>query len=316
MKNRLIITISDVRGTRAFNVHQIAKKLILIIVLVIACIIGGAFWFIGELNDQMDNLKIEKQKEIEQKDKEIKLREDEIGDLNTKEKQLQAQNQFYSMQIQGKVEDIEALTSKLDNIEEMIGLRNEEEKMHEITKETRESIDQKLKMYMLTTIPNGVPLKDTRITSHFGYRIHPITKKKTFHKGIDLKASRKTPIYTTADGIVSFVENKDLGGFGRVVKIQHNFGFQTVYAHLNKINVKVGDVVRKNQEIGLSGNSGRSTAPHLHYEIRFGSMVLNPREFLRWNLDKYDDIFKKERRIQWESLVKLISEQYKMVQQL
>lgn len=309
MKNRLIITISDVRGTRAYNIHQIAKKLLAIIVLVVALVIGGSFWFIHELNNQMDNLRA-------QKEKEIKLREDEINELNEKERQLQAQNQFYSMQIQGKVEDIEALTSKLDNIEEMIGLRNEEDKLQEITKETRESINEKLKMYMLTTIPNGSPLKNTRITSHYGYRLHPITKKKTYHKGIDLKADRKTSVYATADGIVSFVEPKDLGGFGRVIKIQHNYGFQTVYAHLNKINVKVGDIVRKNQEIGLSGNSGRSTAPHLHYEIRFGSMVLNPKEFIKWNLGKYDDIFTKVRRIQWESLVKLINEQYKMVQLL
>ncbi len=309
MKNRLIITISDVKGTRAFNIHQIAKKLIVLVILVTTLIIAGAFWFIKELNEQMDDLKTQKEREIE-------LKEIEIETLNAKEKKLQAQNQFYSMQIKGKVEDIEALSSKLDHIEEMIGLKNQEDKKEEISKETLKAISEKLKLFMLTTIPSGAPLKESTITSRYGYRIHPITKKKTFHKGIDLRAKRKTPVYATADGVVSFVQSRDRGGFGKVIKIQHNFGFQTVYAHLNKTNVKVGDIIRKNQEIGLSGNSGRSTAPHLHYEIRFGSMVLNPREFIRWDFKTYEEIFKKERRIQWESLVRLINEQYRMVQQL
>ena len=307
MKNRLIITISDVHGTRAFNVHQIAKKLILLIILTVLLVIGGAFWFITELNEKMDNLKIQKQREIELKEKEISV-------LGEKEKKLQAQNQFYSMQIKGKVQDIEALSSKLDHIEEMIGLK-EDEKKEEITRETLESINDKIKMYMLTTIPNGAPLQSTKVTSNYGYRYHPILKKKKFHRGIDLKAKRKTPVYATADGVVSFVQPKNIGDFGRVIKIQHNYGFETVYAHLNKTNVKVGDIVRKNQEIALSGNSGRSTAAHLHYEVKYGSKILNPKEFIKWQLGNYDSILKNERRVQWESLVRLINEQHRMVQQ-
>lgn len=308
MKNRLIITVSDVHGTRAFNVHQIAKKLILLFILFIFIVIGGGFWFISELNDKMDNLKIKKEKEIELKEQEITL-------LGEKEKKLQAQNQFYSMQIKGKVQDIEALSSKLDHIEEMIGFKQDEEKKDEITRETLASINDRVKMYMLTTIPNGAPLESTRVTSNYGYRIHPITKKKKFHRGIDLKAKRKTKVYATADGIVSFVQAKNIGDYGRVIKIQHNYGFETVYAHLNKTNVKVGDIIRKNQQIGLSGSSGRSTAPHLHYELRYASKILNPKEFIKWQLGNYDKILKKERRIPWESLVRLINEQHRMVQQ-
>ncbi len=308
MKNRLIITVSDVHGTRAFNVHQIAKKLIVGIILFVILVIGGGSWFISELNDRMDSLRIQKEREIE-------LKEKEIDTLGEKEKKLQAQNQFYSMQIKGKVQDIEVLSSKLDHIEEMIGLKNEEDKKEEITKETLEAINEKVKMYMLTTIPNGAPLESTRVTSNYGYRIHPISKKKKFHRGIDLKAPRKTKLYAPADGVVSFVQPRNRGDFGRLIKIQHNFGFETLYAHLNKTNVKVGDIVRKNQLIGLTGNSGRSTAPHLHYELRYGSKLLNPKEFIKWQLGNYDRILKKERRVPWESLVKLINEQHKMVQQ-
>ena len=308
MKNRLIITISDVHGTRAFNIHQIAKKLIVVIILVVLSVIGGGFWFISELNTKMDNLKVQKEREIE-------LKEQEISVLGEKEKKLQAQNQFYSMQIKGKVQDIEALSSKLDHIEEMIGVKANEEKKEEITKETLESINDRVKMYMLTTIPNGAPLESTRVTSNYGYRIHPISKKKKFHRGIDLKAPKKTPVFAPADGIVSFVQPKNIGAFGRLIKIQHNYGFETLYAHLNKTNVKVGDIVRKNQQIALSGNSGRSTAAHLHYELRYGSKILNPKEFIKWQLGNYDSIFKNERRVPWESLVRLINEQHRMVQQ-
>ncbi len=308
MKNRLIITISDVRGTRAFNIHQIAKKLIVAIILIVLIVLSGAFWFINELNEQMDRLKEQKQKEIKQKEHEISI-------LTEKEQKLQAQNQFYSMQIKGKVEDIEALSSKLDQIEEMIGLKNGGDSKEEITRETLESISEKMKMYMLITIPNGAPLKFTSNTSGYGYRIHPLSKKKIFHRGVDMKAKMKTPVYATADGIVSYVQPKNIGSFGRVIKIQHNFGFETTYAHLNKTKVKIGDIVRKNQLIGLTGNSGRSAGPHLHYEVKYGSKVLNPNKFVKWGLDNYNYILKNERRVEWGSLVKLINEQHKMVQQ-
>ena len=310
MKNRLIITISDVHGTRAFNIHQIAKKLTLIIILVVIVVIAGGSWFISELNTQMGNLKAQKQREIE-------LKEKEIDTLVEKEKKLQSQNQFYSMQIKGKVQDIEELSSKLDHIEEMIGLKNEEEKKEEITKEALESLkNERIKEYVLKTIPNGLPLDSMEITSAFGYRIHPVSKKKKFHRGIDLKAKRNTPVYSTADGIVSFVQARNIGDFGRVIKIEHNYGFQTIYAHLNKTNVKVGDIVRKGDVIAFSGSSGRSTAPHLHYEVKYASMVLNPRDFMKWKIDNYETIFKQQRRVRWESLVSLIKEQYKMAQQL
>ena len=308
MKNRLIITVSDVHGTRAFNVHQIAKKLIVFIILAVVLVLGGSFWFISELNERMETLKSEKQREIE-------LKEQEITVLAEKEQKLQTQNQFYSMQIKGKVQDIEELSSKLDEIEEIIGLKFEEDKQEEIKKETLASINEKMKLYMLATIPSGSPLKTTRVTSGFGYRVHPTIGKKKFHRGIDLKADRKTSVFATADGIVSFVQANNIGDFGRVIRIQHNFGFETVFAHLNRTDVKVGDIVKKGQQIGLTGNSGRSTAPHLHYELRYASKVLNPRDFIKWQLDNYDTILKKERRVQWESLVKLINEQHKLVQQ-
>ncbi|RXK13152.1 peptidase [Halarcobacter mediterraneus] len=306
MKNRLIITVSDVHGTKAYNVHQIIKKLLVFIILFVVIVIGGGSWFINNLSDRLETLKT--QKEIE-----INSREKQINVLTQKEEKLQAQNQFYSLQIKSKVEDIDALSSKLDDIEAMIGLKDE--KIEQLTRETLDSISDNTKYFTLLTIPNGSPLKNTRVTSPYGYRIHPITKKKKFHRGIDLRAKMRTPVKATANGVVVYVRSRDIGGFGRVIKVQHSFGFMTIYAHLNKTEVKLGDVIRKGQVIGLSGNSGTSSGAHLHYEVRYGGKILDPKDFIKWNFKNYDKIFSKQRRVKWESLVKLISEQHKMVLQ-
>lgn len=301
MRNRLIITVSDVNSTKSYNIHQVVKKSIIIIIFLSILVLAGSFWFINFLSQEMDELKADKKKEIHS--------------LIEKEKKLQAQNLFYSMQIKGKVKDIEELSSKLDNIEEIIGIKKNDDK-GAIKRATLAQITSAQKMYMLNTIPNGSPLEETVYKSPFGYRIHPVTKKKKFHRGLDLRARLNTSVYATADGVVRFVRANNKGDFGRVIIISHNFGFETVYAHLNKTKVKIGDVIKRNQLIGLSGNSGRSTGPHLHYEVRYASKVLNPRDYINWNLKTYETIFNKQRRVQWESLVKLINEQHKLEQRL
>ncbi len=301
MKNRLIITVSDVNSTKSYNIHQVVKKSIIIIIFISILVLAGSFWFINFLSQEMDDLRA---------DKKI-----EMNLLIEKEKKLQAQNLFYSMQIKGKVKDIEELSSKLDNIEEIIGIKKNDEK-GAINRAILAQITSAQKMYMLNTIPNGSPLEETLVKSSFGYRVHPVTKRKKFHRGLDLRARLKTSVYATADGVVRFVQPYNKGDFGRVIIISHNFGFESVYAHLSKTKVKIGDVIKRNQLIGLSGNSGRSTGPHLHYEVRYASKVLNPRDYINWNLKTYETIFNKQRRVQWESLVKLIKEQHRLEQQL
>jgi murein DD-endopeptidase MepM/ murein hydrolase activator NlpD len=296
LKNRLIITVSDVNGTKSYNIHQLVKKLAIIITIVAIIVISGSIWLINYLNIKMDNLKIAKEKEIEI--------------LTLKENELITQNKLHAMKIKDKIKDIEELSSKLDDIEEIIGVKKVDE-ANPITRAQLAKITSSERIHMLRLVPNGSPLKKTKITAKFGYRIHPITKKRKFHRGIDLKAKRRTPIYVTADGVVRFVQSKNKGAFGRVVIVSHNYGFETVYAHLYKTKVKVGDVVKKGDLIALSGNSGRSTGPHLHYEVKYASRVLNPWNFIRWDLKNYENIFNKERRVKWESLVSLINQHKK-----
>ena len=171
------------------------------------------------------------------------------------------------------------------------------------------------KKFMLQNIPNGYPIKYIGISSKFGWRKHPILHKKEFHTGLDLRAKMNTPVYATADGIVEFAKYHKRSGFGKLLIIDHNFGFKTLFGHLNKIVVKNGDFVHKGELVAYTGNSGLSSGPHLHYEIRYIGVVLNPIYFLKWNLKNYNYIFKKEKKVKWQSLIKAMNNQKQLIQQ-
>lgn len=118
-----------------------------------------------------------------------------------------------------------------------------------------------------------------RFSSGFGYRTHPIFKIRKFHKGIDLTALKGSPIYSTAKGKVIIAANLN-DGYGNKVVIDHGFGYKTVYAHLHKIEVKIGQEMNLGDLIGQVGNTGISVSPHLHYEVRLNDVVINPLNFV------------------------------------
>ena len=128
--------------------------------------------------------------------------------------------------------------------------------------------------------PFDKPLKSAfRYTSPFGMRKHPISGEYKMHTGSDFAAGHGTPIYATADGVV--VHAGWSTGYGRLVKIRHEFGIETRYAHLAKLRVKEGDRVSRGDRIGDMGNSGRSTGTHLHYEVRVGGKPVNPMTYIK-----------------------------------
>ena len=134
----------------------------------------------------------------------------------------------------------------------------------------------KLNVYRIAIekTPFDIPVKETyRFTSGFGPRWGEM------HRGIDLAARSRAPIYATADGVVTRAGWN--GGYGRVVYIKHPFGIETRYAHLARIRVKKGQSVSRGQKIGDMGNSGRSTGTHLHYEVRVGGKAVNPMIFIK-----------------------------------
>ncbi len=116
------------------------------------------------------------------------------------------------------------------------------------------------------------------ISSVFGYRTDPMTKLRTMHKGIDFASSVGTPVYATGDGIVKSASYSS-GGYGREIIIDHGFGYTTLYGHLNSILVYKGQKIKRGMVIGNIGNTGKSTGPHLHYEVRLYNRAQNPKNY-------------------------------------
>jgi murein DD-endopeptidase MepM/ murein hydrolase activator NlpD len=117
-----------------------------------------------------------------------------------------------------------------------------------------------------------------RIASGFGYRIDPVYNVEKLHEGIDFSAKIGTPVYATADGTVEYVRTAK-EGYGKSIMINHGMGYKTRYGHLSKFVVKRGEKVKRGQLIGLVGNTGKSTGPHLHYEVHVKGNPVNPISF-------------------------------------
>lgn len=148
---------------------------------------------------------------------------------------------------------------------------------------------------MLASIPAIQPIaldQLTRFGSAFGYRIHPIYKIRKLHTGVDLTAPRGTPVHAAGDGIV--VRADWAGGYGNCVRINHGYGYLTLYGHMKKYIVKPGQKVKRGDIIGYVGSTGLSTSPHLHYEVRINGKPVNPVNFYYNDLtdEEYDEMIK------------------------
>jgi len=127
-------------------------------------------------------------------------------------------------------------------------------------------------------IPSVQPVGDLRFTSNFGIRSDPFTGGARMHAGVDIPGPVGTPIYATADGIIAVAERH--GGYGNLVEVNHGKGIATRYGHLSRITVAANTRVKRGQQIGLMGSTGRSTGSHLHYEVRMDGKAVNPVPFL------------------------------------
>jgi murein DD-endopeptidase MepM/ murein hydrolase activator NlpD len=134
---------------------------------------------------------------------------------------------------------------------------------------------------LYSAIPAIKPCSGT-MTDGFGVRMHPILHIRQMHEGLDFTTDVGTPVFATGDGVIDFAGNKE--GFGLMVEIDHGFGYITIYGHLSRTLVKEGQKITRGKEIALSGNSGLSTGPHLHYEVHHDGVALNPDGFFFGNL--------------------------------
>lgn len=153
------------------------------------------------------------------------------------------------------------------------------------------SLDEILKLAkekekLLVAIPAIQPVKNENLkamASGFGYRSDPFTKIRKFHAGMDFSAKTGTPIYATGDGVVERADNT-ASGYGNHIVIRHGFGYETLYGHLSKYKVRAGQKVKRGDVIGYVGSTGRSEAPHLHYEVHKNGEVVNPLNFYYGNI--------------------------------
>ncbi len=153
---------------------------------------------------------------------------------------------------------------------------------------------------LLAAIPAIQPVKNedlTRVASGFGYRTDPFTKARKFHYGMDFTAPRGTPVYASGDGVIERADARATG-FGKHIRISHGYGYESIYAHLYKYNVKKGQRVKRGDLIGFVGSTGRSQAPHLHYEIYKDGNKINPIHFYYGNLtpEEFNELLKKSQQ--------------------
>ncbi len=130
-----------------------------------------------------------------------------------------------------------------------------------------------------SAIPSGKPVKKGWVSSYYGYRIDPFNGKKVFHNGLDIAGKSGSEVVAVADGIVIWQGSR--GGYGEMIEIDHGNGYQTRYAHNKKLVVKLGDRIKKGQAIALMGSTGRSTGPHVHFEVLRDGKTINPANFIK-----------------------------------
>ena len=291
MNNHFTVTIHDDNGVKQYNLHRFVKKAVLYALLFLGTLGIISIGTILYLNSQVDAIEV----------KRLQVHDDFI--------KLKAQNEDLTQKINGtnkqlldKKKELDQISDSLSEIENMIGISPVEdmplEERVDLAKVSSEN-----RVTMLQFIPSGSPVKYMGITSKFGYRTHPTLQRREFHRGSDMKAPMNTPVYATADGIVEYAGFHKKSGYGKLVILKHNYGFKTLYGHLNKVVIKSGTFVKKGSLVAYTGNSGMSNGPHLHYEVRFMSRPVNPFWFIKWNAKNYNEIFEKEKKIPWQSLI-------------
>lgn len=181
---------------------------------------------------------------------------------------------------------IKSTTQKVDILSKRISIQSESlDDIAQLAKNKEE---------LLSSIPAIQPInnKDLKKTaSGYGMRVHPIYKYRRMHNGMDFSAPRGTEVYSTGNAVVKKV--RLTSGYGNLIILDHGFGYETYYAHLNKFNVKKGEKVKRGDIIGYVGSTGVSTGPHLHYEVHKDGRVMNPINFYHADLtpEEYDIMF-------------------------
>lgn len=279
MPNKLHILItSELGAVRPFTVCKSHLKFWLVagsIFIFLATTCGIFFsWYSCKLKFQVENLSVA-----------LQAANRENVDLNTRVSKLEF---AVEEPLQSALGQLNERSRKIESILDFVGVdvaadpasKPQGGPYTQLPEDDMSDIICRVDSYLdvILPIPLGYPVNGT-ISSKFGRRIDPFTMKPAFHSGIDIKADVGTKVRATADGVVrrAVYDSK----YGNYVMIDHENGFTTVYGHNSKLLVKAGERVLRGQVISLVGNTGRSTGPHLHYEVRYGGKVVDPRSYVK-----------------------------------
>lgn len=299
MSKKITISIPDSSGIQHFYISR--KSFVISSILVFATLgsAGVYYWQQQQVSEQKYNALIDKLSVVEQARDELEMLYEEQVDTT----------HSLSQELEDKRNQIHLLGKRVYDVESVLGLADEAlTDEHDLEgRLDAAAVDSAVRATMFRMIPNDTPLNYQRISSSYGRRTNPITGKRHTHTGIDLTCKRGEEIYAPADGVVETVRPSSKG-FGNFLTLRHSFGFMSSYAHLAKFKVRSGQFVSKGDLIATCGNSGNSTGPHLHYEVRFLGRALNPQYTMDWTPENFNYLFEKEKKVKWAPLVKIIDE--------
>ena len=295
MSKKITISIPNSSGVQTFDVSR--KTLFTSIAVVAVTLLSGIGygyyqWHQEQATQQKYHALVDKLSELEV------LYEEQVDTTHS-----------LSQELEDKRNQIHVLGKRVYDVESVLGLADES-LTDDVSLENRidaAAVDSAVRATMFRLIPNDSPMNYERISSSFGRRTNPITGKRHTHTGIDLTCKRGEEIYAPADGVIETVRPSKKG-FGNFLTVRHSFGFMSSYAHLHQFKVRSGQFVSKGDLIATCGNSGNSTGPHLHYEVRFLGRALNPKYTMDWTPENFNYLFEKEKKVKWAPLVKLIDD--------
>ncbi len=298
-QRKITITIPTGKEAQHFS---ISRSALLLSIAASVTIIGSTAGYIHYNQSHIAELNQQLAHSIEQKTTLEQLYEEQMDTTHT-----------LSQELEEKRDQLHVLGRRVYDVEAVLGLSGEEPLDEQNLEDRLDAavVDSAVRTTMFRMIPNDAPLDYNRISSSYGRRTNPITGKRHTHTGIDLTCNRGTPIVAPADGVIETVRPSKKG-FGNFLTLRHSFGFMTSYAHLQHFKVKSGQFVSKGDVIATCGNSGNSTGPHLHYEVRFLGRSLNPQYTMDWTPDNFNYLFEKEKKVKWAPLVKLIDDNVRL----
>ena len=309
MRNYFTITISDVHGARHYSFKQIMRKFFWIVLVLFV-----SLWVVGAVSIWWLNYEA---KQVEQQHEVVvKAFMDDLKTTQSDYEELLVERARLREELEVTSSQVSYLDQTLQGLEELVGDTGATSDPMPLTERIKQvQLTSLGKDMMLSMIPNGHAVKKFQgISSGYGYRKHPITGKRHLHAGVDYRGKKGDPVIATADGVVSFSALNKKSGFGQLINVTHSNGFRTVYGHLSKRLVKVGQYVQKGEVLGEIGSTGRSTGNHLHYEVWFIFRRLNPKYFNNWSIENYDEIFTKIKGVPWGSLSQAVANRVKKVE--